>query len=153
MPQFVVEGLSDFRRAAKAVGDGMPKAVGQANKRIGELVIDRSSTRRTGLQSRYRSYSHSVTKLKAKAVQAGVSIMVTPAAAETGARRHPVFGVWRDQSDFKKRVWPEEKKGALRGRNNDGWLIYPTVEREYEEIGTAYLEEIAELARARGISQ
>lgn len=151
MPQLVVEGLSDFRRRVKSVGDGMPKALGQANKRIGQLVADRSDRRRSSLRGQYRSYSTSVTKVKPKALQTGVSISVTPAAAETGARRHPVFGVWRDQSRFSRRVWPQEKRGALRGRNVDGWLIYPTVERYYDEIGEAYLEEIASLARARGL--
>lgn len=151
MPQLVLDGLSDFRRRVKSVGDGMPKALGQANKRIGELVGNRADQQRSALRSRYPSYSPSVTKVKPKALQTGVSIRVEPAAAETGARRHPVFGVWRDQSTFKKQVWPDEKKGAFKGRNADGWLIYPTVEKYYDEIGEAYLAEIAALARARGL--
>jgi hypothetical protein len=151
MPQLVVDGLSEFRRNAKAIGDGMPKALGQANKRIGQRVGSLAERKRSALRSRYRSYSDSVTKIKPKGLQTGVSIQVSPAAAETGARRHPVFGVWRDQSKFKKQVWPNEKKGAFKGRNADGWLLYPTIEENFDEIGEAYIEEIAALARARGL--
>lgn len=151
MPQLVLEGLSDFRRSVKAVGDGMPKALGQANKRIGTMIGNKAEGRQSSLRSKYRSYSQSVTKIKPKGLQTGISIQVSPAAAETGARRHPVFGVWRDQSTFKRQVWPNEKKGAFKGRNADGWLIHPTVEQHFDEIGQAYLEEIAALARARGL--
>lgn len=137
-----VYGLDQFRRAIRRVDDGLGKALGQAHKTLGELIIARSESRRSRMASRFPSYRADVVKVKPSANQRRMQVTVRPAAAETGIRRHPVFGVWMDQTEFRRRVWPAE--------NRSGWLIRPTINENRPQIANEYLDAVAALARREG---
>lgn len=140
--EFEVDGLKEMRRGLKQLGGSqLQREMGKANKEVGKRIVSLSRSRQTSLAGRYGSYRSRVVKIRPSASQARLQVTVNPGAAERGARRHPVYGRWQDQADFRRRVWPREIRG------DDGYLVRPTVQEHSAEIGEVYVEEIGRLAR------
>jgi len=136
-----VDGLDQFRRGLRRIDAGLGRELGKANKDVGTEIVRLSARRVALLDGRYPSYRSKVLKIKPSANQRQVIITIRPGAAEAGARRHPVFGRWQNQSEFKNRVWPKElPKGQ-------GYVVRATVEEQGDEIGAIYVDQITDFAR------
>jgi hypothetical protein len=128
-----VEGLTEWRKAmAKA---GLADAVKDVNQSVAQFVVDHAERKRAALQGRYKSYSK--VRIKAGRTQAGSQVTVGPKsvgfAGEFGAYVHPVYGRDRQQSGFKKKVWPMWRSGA-----DTGYLVFPTLREKEQEIADLY---------------
>lgn len=137
-----VENLDEFRKGLKQLGGrDLQKEMGKANKDVGRRIIALSEGRQRRLAGRWGSYRSRVVKVRPSASQRRLQITVRPGAAERGARRHPVFGRWMDQSSFSRRVWPREVRGE------GGYLVRPTVLENIDEVGEIYIDTIGRFAR------
>jgi len=141
MAEVYVDGLDDFRRGLRRIDNGLGRELGKANKDVGAKVVELSRKRVASLDGRFPSYRSKVFKLSASANQRQVIVTIRPGAAESGARRHPVFGRWQNQAEFRNRVWPQElPKGT-------GYIVRPTVQDDMDQIAAIYVDEITEFAR------
>ena len=138
-PFITVEGFDDLRENLRKIDDKLGKEMGKANKEIGTKIVEWTEPRRGSMAARFGSYRSKLVKIKPSANQRRVLVNVRPAAAETGIRRHPVFGTWRDQRSFKRRVWPEP--------DPTGYLVRPTVSDRAPQIAGIYLDALTKLAR------
>lgn len=138
MSTVYLDGLDEFRRNINSIDKGLGKELGQHNKTIGKEVVRLSERRRNQMASRFPSYRSRYVKIKASASQRQVQVTI-PGAPEQGIRRHPVYGRWMNQADFRRRVWPKERKS--------GWVVRPTVEEEHDLIAGLYVEVITDFAR------
>lgn len=118
-----VEGLKEFQRAVRRSTDSeLPKRLGQANKRVGELVISRLTPRPDP-----------------NVVGAGAGSTVRPSASKRDVllrvggkhRAKPPLSLWG-----KRRLSPIGKRLGPRP------YIKQTAERHYDEIAEAYLDGI-----------
>ncbi len=134
-----VEGLDEFRRNLRRIDRGLGKALGAKYKEIGSFVVRMSERRRSRLAGRFPSYRSDVVKVKASANQRRAQVTIRPPAAEWGAITHPVFGRDMLQSRFQRRVWA--------GRNQDGWLVRPTIADHDEQIALKFRQAVDALNR------
>ena len=134
-----VEGLDDLRRGLRSIDNKLGKELGQRNKEVGQFVVSEADRRRRRMASKFPSYGASVLKVKPSANQRRGQVTITPAAAEWGTTRHPVFGRDMPQTRFKRKVWPAPNSG--------GWMVYPTVVEKEKEIADLYLDAVMTLVR------
>jgi hypothetical protein len=140
-PDILVPGLKEFTRDVRKIETGLGKELGRANKDVGIQIVKLVEKRRSAMASRFPSYRSKIVRIRPSATQRNVTITVRPGAAELGSRRHPVYGRWRDQSGFKRRVWPREM------RPTDGYLVRPAVTDNVDEVAQVYVERIGRFAR------
>lgn len=137
--QIRVEGLKELQNDLRRVDSLWGKEMGQVNKSIGTQVVGWSDRERSQMASRYPSYRSDIVKVKGSANQRRVEVTVRPGSAEVGTARHPVFGTWKDQGTFVKRVWPEP--------NKQGWLVRPTLGDKRHQIEDEYVDALTGLIR------
>jgi hypothetical protein len=141
MAEVYVEGLESFRRGLRAIDANLGKELGQVNKDVGAEVVRLSTAQARAMAGRYPSYRSKWFRLSASANQRRVIVSARPHAAETGIRRHPVFGRWQDQSQFRRRVWPPPASP------DGGYVVRPTVEAHTDELAGIYVDATSEFAR------
>jgi hypothetical protein len=141
MAEVYIDGLEQFRRGLRTIDAGLGRELGKVNKDVGREIVQLSTRRVATLDGRFPSYRSKVFRMSASANQRQVIVTIRPGAAEAGARRHPVFGRWQNQTEFRSRVWPKElPKGK-------GYVVRPTVEDQGDVIGAIYVDQISDFAR------
>lgn len=127
-----VDGLRELNRALRRSADtDLPKRLGQANKAIGQLVIDRVQPRP-----------------QPEAVGQGAGSSIRPSASKREVLLR-VGGKHRESDNeqtTKVRQWGK-KVVPIRGRAPKRPYIKQTLEDHYDEITAAYLEAIADAMR------
>lgn len=103
-----IEGIDDLRRALRGIDRGLGRAIGQANKRVASVYVDRARPKiptnqasRTGLEK----------GISARARQKDIALAIRSTArrptiaAVLGSNVHPVYGRNYPQAVFRRRVW------------------------------------------------
>ena len=141
MAEVLVEGLEPFRKGLRRISKDLGKELGKVNKEVGKEIVKLAEKRAKAMSGRFPSYRSKYFRMRPSANQRSVIVTVRPHAAEEGIRRHPVYGRWQNQSEFRRRVWPSE---IAKGQ---GYLVRPTVEDDSEQIGGIYTDAISDFAR------
>lgn len=139
------EGLREFRQALKAVD--ADRELGKAHKKISKFVADKAETKRSRLESKFGSYEKMRGNIRPSAASTAARVrLVSQAdsgrlgpASEFGAKFHPVFGNRVPQAQLSRRVWPRWSR--------KGYMIYPSVEENHDEIVDIYGKAVDEMTR------
>jgi len=132
MARIEVDGLKEFNRAVRRSTDTeLPKRIGQANRRIGQLVIDRLQPRPDPA---------------AVGEGGGAAVRASAAKREVLLR---VGGAHRKEHEPYMR-WGRRPGPVPFGRRPKRPYISETVERNRREIETAYLKAIREALADNG---
>lgn len=148
----LVEGMDQIRRDIRSIDGKLGKTVGQANRKVGQFVVDRADRRRSALSGRFPSYRSRIVRIRASANQRRVEVTVRPAAAEYGTKVHTVFGRRVPAWEMRRRVWPawsgnQWTEGSGAG-GEVGFMVIPTIRKDGEQIVDEYLEAVASLVRS-----
>lgn len=131
MAYIEVEGLKEFNRAVRAAKDrDLDKRIGQANKRIGQMVIDRLAP---------------APDARAVGVGRGASVRASASKREVLLR---VGGGHRAAGAF-TRMQPWGAKRVVRPgvATPDRPFIQGTADRNFDEIGDAWMDAIIDAFR------
>lgn len=140
-----VEGLKEFRQALKAVD--ADRELGKAHKVISKFVADKAETKRGRLESRFGSYEKMRGNIRPSSASTAARVRLVSdvgagrlgPASEFGAKNHPVFGNVVPQAQLKRRVWPVWSR--------KGYMIYPSVEENTDQIVKLYGDAVDEMTR------
>ena len=140
MTYIKVEGLKEFNRAVRAAKDkDLDKRIGQANKAIGQLVVDRLSP-----------------APDPRAIGAGRGSTVRPSASKRevllrvgGGHREPVMGPPRPGGPgpleaTKMAPWGARRVVKPGTQTPDRPFIQGTAERNFDDIGSAWMDAMIE---------
>ena len=128
-----VEGLREFQRELRKLGDDLPRELAAANKQVAELVVDKAQRRAATVSPGARKSAESLSAARMQriaAIRLGGNRHPYAAGYEFGSIRHPQFPPWRG-SDA-----------------NAGYFLYPTIRRENDAIVEVYADLIDAIARA-----
>lgn len=132
-----VEGLADFIRELKALGNGLPRELGRANKEAATLVADAAESRARALGG---VAAKSAPSIRAAAMQRNAAVNLGSASApwalgaEFGALRWHQFQSWRGNQ------WNPDSGGV-------GYFLHPAVRETRDEFLDVYGRILDELAR------
>lgn len=143
MAEVQIKGLQELRRDLRSISRDAPKALSRAHKGIASFVASRAKVRARGLSGRFPSYRNVIPKIRPRGSQRKASVvMLGPLAnaAEFGAHVHPVFGRFRSQASFRRRVWPAHA-------GQQGYVIFPTERETRDEVAEMYLEALDKVLR------
>lgn len=125
-----VEGLTELRKALKAVDAGLPKELGQVHRKLGDMVVTEAQARARGLGG---VAAKSAPSLRAASQAARAQITLGGArapyalGAEFGSGRYKQFKPWR-------------------GSDADaGYFLYPTIRANRDRITEEYERMLDEL--------
>lgn len=127
-----VVGLNDFRKGLRGMDRGLPKGVRTALNEVADVLIDATRPKiphRTG---------DAAASLRAQSSQTTAKIAV-------GGQKAPYYP-WLD---FGGKVG--RKKSVVRPFYKQGRYIYPTLAEQRENIETAMLKAMAQLASTNGV--
>lgn len=122
----------------------MTDALGRANRKASEFVVERAERRRKGLAGRFGSYRKLQGQIRASSASTAAQVRLhgpLANAAEFGAFVHPVFGRFFHQASFFRQVWPFHA-------GQQGHLIFPTIREHEDEITELYAKAVMEELRA-----
>ncbi len=135
----VIKGLDEFRRDLRRAHQQLPRALQVAFKNI---AVEASGQVQTAFRSHGRLGAKAASGVRPRASQKSAKIALLGTnpvirGVEFGAKKHPVFGRFRAQSGFRRRVFPEwvgnqhEGKGATFGK---GYVATPALNAYVETL-------------------
>lgn len=126
-----IDGLDEFRRSLARAGVDTKKAIGEANRKVGGLVVDEAKARAPRAPNA-RQAAAAAASLRAASQQARVLVRL-------GSSRIP-FALGAEHGSDRFRQFPAHK-------GKGGYWFWPAVEALRPEIADSYLDRIEQAAR------
>lgn len=124
-----IEGLSDLRRALKAIGDEYPDQLKQANIALADGIVSGSLRRAAGVSPLANKAAKSLRAMKSAAnasVRGGGARYPYFFGAEFGSKRYRQFKAWRG-NQFTPGGQP-------------GYFLHPTIREDSQQLLIKYRE-------------